>query len=91
MVDKITAVGRSRLGTQIGVLDDANVLRLNRALVVFLGIATSTRYCEFSERGEASPAEPAAGTPELVDALRVMGGFDAAVEDRVSGLLRAAT
>jgi mRNA interferase MazF len=42
MVDKITAVGRSRLGTQIGVLDDANVLRLNRALVVFLSIAAST-------------------------------------------------
>lgn len=42
MVDKMTTVRRSRLGTQIGLLDDANVLRLNRALVVFLGIATST-------------------------------------------------
>lgn len=42
MVDKITTVRRSRLGSKIGVLDDANVLRLNRALVVFLGVATST-------------------------------------------------
>lgn len=42
MVDKMTTVRRSRLGTQIGLLDDANVLRLNRALVVFLGITTST-------------------------------------------------
>jgi mRNA interferase MazF len=41
MVDKITTVRRSRLGTKVGVLDDATVLRLNRALIVFLGIATS--------------------------------------------------
>ena len=42
MVDKVTTVRRSRLGMRVGVLDDANVLRLNRALVVFLGIASST-------------------------------------------------
>ena len=42
MVDKVTTVRRSRLGMNVGVLDDANVLRLNRALVVFLGIASST-------------------------------------------------
>jgi mRNA interferase MazF len=42
MVDKVTTVRRSRLGTKVGVLDDASVLRLNRALVVFLGIAGST-------------------------------------------------
>jgi mRNA interferase MazF len=42
MVDKITTVRRSRLGSRIGVLDDANILRLNRAIVVFLGVATST-------------------------------------------------
>ena len=41
MVDKITTVRRSSLDAKIGVLDDANVLRLNRALVVFLGIASS--------------------------------------------------
>ena len=41
MVDKVTTVRRSRLGARTGVLDDASVLRLNRALVVFLGIAGS--------------------------------------------------
>lgn len=41
MVDKVTIVRRTRLGAKIGVLDDTNVLRLNRALVVFLGIASS--------------------------------------------------
>jgi mRNA interferase MazF len=38
MVDKVTTVRRTRLGVKVGVLDDADVLRLNRALVVFLGI-----------------------------------------------------
>jgi hypothetical protein len=33
---------RSRLGMKVGVLDDASVVRLNRALVVFPGIAGST-------------------------------------------------
>ena len=39
MVDRITTVRRSRLGTQVGRLADADMLRLNRAVVVFLGIA----------------------------------------------------
>jgi len=42
MVDQVTTVRRSRLGRKVGVLNNANVLRLNRALVVFLGIASST-------------------------------------------------
>jgi len=42
MVDKITTVRRARLGEKVGALDDTSVLRLNRALVVFLGIASST-------------------------------------------------
>ena len=41
MVDKITTVHRSRLGERIGTLDDAEVVRVNRAIVVFLGIASS--------------------------------------------------
>ena len=41
MVDKLTTVRRTRLGAQLGVLDDADVVRLNRAIVVFLGIASS--------------------------------------------------
>ena len=42
MVDKITTVRRSRLGSKVGALDDANFLRLSRALVVFLGIASTS-------------------------------------------------
>jgi len=42
MVDKVTTVRRSRLSARVGVLDDASILRLNRALVVFLGMAGST-------------------------------------------------
>jgi mRNA interferase MazF len=39
MVDKITTLPRTRLGRRLGRLTDADVVRLNRALVVFLGIA----------------------------------------------------
>jgi mRNA interferase MazF len=42
MVDKITAVPRSRLGMRLGELDTADVLRLNRALLVFLGLGAGT-------------------------------------------------
>jgi mRNA interferase MazF len=41
MVDRVTTMRRSRLGTKVGALDDASVVRLNRALVVFLGIISS--------------------------------------------------
>ena len=40
MVDKITTVRRSRLGDRVGELSDADIVRLNRAVVVFLGIAS---------------------------------------------------
>jgi mRNA interferase MazF len=43
MVDKITTVPKSKIGTHIGRLDDEDVLRLNQALLVFLGLATSPR------------------------------------------------
>ncbi len=43
MVDKITTVPKSKIGARIGRLDDEDVLRLNRAVVVFLGLAASAR------------------------------------------------
>ena len=43
MVDKITIVPKCRVGVQIGRLDDEDILRLNQALLVFLGLATSPR------------------------------------------------
>ena len=43
MVDKITTVPRTKLGTRIGRLDDEDILRLNQAAIVFLGLAISPR------------------------------------------------
>jgi mRNA interferase MazF len=40
MVDKLTTVPRTRLGYRIGRLDEEDVLRLNRAMVVCLGLAS---------------------------------------------------
>jgi mRNA interferase MazF len=42
MVDKVTTVPKSKVGTHIGRLDDEDILRLNRAVLVFLGLATSS-------------------------------------------------
>lgn len=39
MADKITTVARVKLGKRIGRLDDEDVVRLNRAVMVFLGLA----------------------------------------------------
>jgi len=39
MVDKVTTVPKAKLGAGIGRLDDEDLVRLNRALVVFLGLA----------------------------------------------------
>lgn len=43
MVDKITTVPKSKVGSRIGHLDDEDMLRLNRAILVFLGLAVSPR------------------------------------------------
>lgn len=39
MIDKITTVPRTRLGDLIGRLNDEDMMRLGRAIVVFLGLA----------------------------------------------------
>jgi mRNA interferase MazF len=39
MVDKVTTIPKARLGKRIGKLNDEDVVRLNRALTVFLGLA----------------------------------------------------
>ncbi len=39
MVDKITTVPKSKLGTLIGRLTDQDMMRLNRAMLIFLGLA----------------------------------------------------
>lgn len=39
MVDKITTVRKTRLGRRIGRLDEEDAVRLNQAVLVFLGFA----------------------------------------------------
>ena len=43
MVDKITTVPKAKVGARIGRLDDEDILRLNQAALVFLGLAVSPR------------------------------------------------
>jgi mRNA interferase MazF len=39
MVDKITTVSKLKLATRVGRLSDEDIVRLNRAMLVFLGLA----------------------------------------------------
>lgn len=43
MVDKLTTVPKDRLGSRIGRLADEDLVRLNQALLVFLGLARPLR------------------------------------------------
>jgi mRNA interferase MazF len=43
MVDKITTVPKTKVGALVGRLDDEDILRLNQAVLVFLGLAASPR------------------------------------------------
>ena len=43
MVDKITTVPKAKLGAQVGRLDDEDMVRLNQAMTVFLGMAVTPR------------------------------------------------
>ena len=55
MADKITTVPKAKVGARVGRLDDEDILRLNQALLVFLGLAASRR------RRQAEPARGPAG------------------------------
>jgi mRNA interferase MazF len=43
MVDKITTVPKFKIDERIGRLDDEDMIRLNQAVMVFLGLAVSPR------------------------------------------------
>jgi mRNA interferase MazF len=43
MVDKLTTVRRSKIDRQVGRLDVEDIVRLNRAILVFLGLASPAR------------------------------------------------
>jgi mRNA interferase MazF len=42
-VDKMTTVPKTKVGARVGRLDDEDILRLNQAVLVFLGLAVSPR------------------------------------------------
>ncbi len=50
MVDKITTVSKSKVGERIGRLDDEDLVRLNQAVMVFLGLTMSPRTGRKGER-----------------------------------------
>lgn len=52
MVDKVTTVPRSKLGTRVGMLAATEMASVNRAMMVFLGLAGQTR----EQPGNAGPA-----------------------------------
>ena len=39
MIDKLTTVSKAKLGSRVGRLSDEDIVRLNRAIMVFLGLA----------------------------------------------------
>jgi mRNA interferase MazF len=43
MVDEIATVPRAKMGAQVGRLDDEDMVRLNQAIAVFLGMAVTPR------------------------------------------------
>jgi mRNA interferase MazF len=50
MVDKLTTVPKRKLGSRTGRLGDEDLVRLNRAILVFLGLARSSRSAETSSQ-----------------------------------------
>jgi mRNA interferase MazF len=42
VVDKVTTVPKTKIGPYVGRLADEDIVRLNRAVLVFLGIAAPT-------------------------------------------------
>lgn len=43
MVDKVTTVPKRKVGSRVGRLGDEDLVRLNRAMMVFLGLAGAPR------------------------------------------------
>lgn len=43
MIDKLTTVHKTKLGKRIGHLESGDLSRMNQSIIVFLGLANSTR------------------------------------------------
>lgn len=51
MVDKIATLTKSKVGARVGRLEDEDMVRLNQAMMVFLGLAVSPRLGRKGEEG----------------------------------------
>jgi mRNA interferase MazF len=58
MADKVTTIRRSKLGQRLGRLADQDILRMNRALIVFLGLAASAAARVRVKRQARVPSAP---------------------------------
>jgi mRNA interferase MazF len=56
MVDEITTVPKTKVGTRVGRLADDDILRLNQAVLVLLGLAVSPRRKSSGQKPEDSRA-----------------------------------
>ncbi len=71
MVDKITTIAKSKVGVRVGRLDAEDIVRLNQAVVVFLGLAGFPRtkpaltYKNHNQALPLSPKTPARGESAL--------------------------
>ena len=52
MVDKVTTIEKRKLGMRLGSLGDDDIVRLNQALMVFFGLAGSSRPAQPSTVAE---------------------------------------
>lgn len=57
MVDKLTTVAKSKVGARIGRLDDEDIIRLNQAVLVFLGLAASPRTRRGAVADDGDPSD----------------------------------
>ena len=67
MVDKITAVPKSEMGQRMGSLDAADIVRLNRSILVFLGLAASFRLPRAGENENRTLTSVAQSAPEKAE------------------------
>jgi mRNA interferase MazF len=51
MIDKIATIPKSKLGQRIGVLHGSDMVRVNQAILVFLGLASAMRPQEAADEG----------------------------------------
>jgi len=74
MADKITTAAKTKLGSRVGRLDDEDMVRLNRAILVFLGLAGAASPRSGDRRRASAVAEqPRKPTPGRKTRARSVG------------------